>query len=118
MNVWVEKSIKLAEGEGYLDKLAEVYNIEENIERDLNKKEIEIIKKEYNRKNVKKLINTLLNLERFPIDDPFISFIKKNRGSLDKNPETTKRISNRLFSMNIDALLKECKKPKSASRQM
>ena len=45
MNKWVEKSIKLAKGRGYLDKLSKVYPVASNIIRELSVSEIEEIKK-------------------------------------------------------------------------
>lgn len=118
MNKWVKKSIKLANGQGYLDKLTSVYPVNLNLTRivGLNKKEE--IKKSFAKKNNKELISALLDLERFPIDDPYIGFFRKDRKSLDKNPKTVKRIGKRLFKMGLNEILIGASRAKASSRQI
>lgn len=118
MNKWVEKSINLANSDGYLDKLMDVYPINLSLIRNLSDSEIEEIKNLFHKKRIKELISFLLDLEKFPIDDSYIGFFRKNRESLNKNPKTIKRIGKRLLKMGLDELLIGATKAKSPSRKV
>ncbi len=118
MNKWIQKSIELANSKGYLDKLFKIYTIElGNIRRipDNIKNEI---KKAFKAKDKIELIKELLNLSKFPIDDPYIASLRRHPTLLSQNPETIERIGEKLFSMDIDTILKLAEKPKSPSRQL
>ncbi len=118
MNKWVEKSINLANSSGYLDKLADIYPVNLTLARTINPAEQEKIKDLFNRKRAKELINELLKLDRFPIDDPYVGFLRKDKGAINKNPKTVKRISNRLYRMGLENLIMGASKEKSPSRQV
>jgi hypothetical protein len=119
MNEWIEKSFEIANGEGYLDKLQEIYSVEPK-KREISPEVLDTIKKVYESKDPILLLKTLinLNLERFPIDHPFVPFFKMNKEAIDKNPTTAKKIGNILLSMSLDKIFEEIKKPKVASRRM
>ncbi len=118
MNKWIQKSINLANSEGYLDKLYEIYPIElgdiRTIPDNIRKK----IQKAFREKNKIDLIKELLKLPKFPIDDPYISSLRRHPSLLSKNPETIERIYKKLFSLGIDTVLELSSKPKSPSRQL
>src|SRR3989338_3143515 len=118
MNKWVKESIKKAQSQGYLDQLSEVYPINIPALRGIPADQEREIRQAFQNKNKKKLITTLLNLERFPIDDPYIGFLRRDKSALDKNPKTLNRIWNRLFVMGSRGILESAKKPPSSSRQM
>lgn len=122
MEEWIKKSKEIANGDKYLDKLSSIYASQSNMERTVNHEDINNIKKAYDisreSKSYIELINKLLDLDRFPIDDPYISMIRKKRELIKNNPVTIKRIGETITSMDWDSLLKEIHKPKSASRQM
>jgi len=122
MEDWIKKSKEIANGDGYLDKLSHIYPAQSNKERTINPEDIVIIKKAYDisreNKSYIELINKLLDLDRFPIDDPYISMFRRKRDLIENNPNTVKRIGEIITSMDWDSLLKEIRKPKSASRQM
>jgi len=117
MNKWVKKSIKLANSRGYLDKLTNVYPINLALARDISLAEGERIKKAFRKKNCKELISVLLNLERFPVDDPYIGFFRKDRKALGRNPKTVRRIGQRLIKMGINEILIGVSRAKTPSRQ-
>ena len=118
MNKWIEKSIELANANGYLDKLSKIYPVNLELERDITQEEKNKIKEELKSKNRKGLISVLLNLERFPIDDPYIGFLRKDKDAINKNPKTIKRIGDRLLEMGLDNLIIGASKAKSPSRQI
>ena len=60
----------------------------------------------------------LLDLERFPIDDPYIGFLRKDKEAINKNPKTVKRIGERLFKMGFDNLIIGASRAKTPSRQI
>jgi len=118
MNKWVKKSIKLAYSKGYLDRLIDIYPVNLTLTRNIDLSAKRKIEKLFSQRNIKKLISTLLSLERFPIDDPYIGFLRKNREALNRNPKTVKRIGSRLLKMGLDEILLGASRPKSPSRQV
>tara|TARA_Y100000310_G_C20680871_1_gene815853 strand:+ start:41 stop:814 length:774 start_codon:yes stop_codon:yes gene_type:complete len=118
MNEWVKKSIELANSEGYLDNLSEIYPIEDNEKRDISEDKINAIKEAYDKKDFNKLIEIFMGLDRFPIDDSYVAFMKKNNLDTKSNPKTVERIGKKLLSIEFDKLIEEAQKPKSASRQI
>lgn len=115
---WVEKSVAITSEIGYLDKLQSVYRINLNDLRPIPKSSVDLIKKAYNRKSSSELIKIFLDLEKFPIDDPYIGMLRMNRDLIDKNQETTDRIGRELFSYNLDDLISMAQSRKAPSRQM
>ncbi len=105
MNKWVEKSVKLANSYGYLDKLLKVYPVNLTMNREISEEEKDRIKKVLLKKNRKELIKVLLEFKKFPIDDPYIGFIRKDKSALDKNPKTVSRISRRLLRLGLEGIL-------------
>ena len=117
MNKWVKKSINLANSRSYLDKLSMVYPVNLEIAREIHAEEQERIIKAFRKKNAKMLISVLLDLKRFPIDDPYIGFFRKDSSALEKNPKTVDRIGRRLLSMGLEKLWAGASRPKAPSRQ-
>ena len=118
MNIWINKSIDLANKHGYLDKLFSVYPTELGDNRGLSEGIKKHIEKAFKNKNEVGLIKELLKLPKFPINDPYISSLRKYPFLLDKNPRTIKRIGKRLISMDVDVVLELSIQPKSPSRQL
>lgn len=118
MNKWVKKSIDLANSRGYLDKLFKVYPIELGANRDIKDETKIRIQKAFNKKDKTGLINALLKLPKFPIDDPYIASLRRHTYLLEKNPKTIERIGKRLLLMNTDTILRLATSPKSPSRQL
>jgi len=118
MNKWVKKSIKLASSDKYLDNLMKIYPVDLNLPRKIKPEEKERIRKIFKTRNKKNLISVLLELKRFPIDDPYVAFLRKDRKALDKNPKTIQRIGKKLYSMNLKEIFIGASRPKSPSRQL
>lgn len=123
MNKWVQKSIKLAKSEFYLDKLLEIYPPEE-ISRGkiLNKEQFQLLKQLFQEKNCKGLVKELIHLKKqgfkFPIENPYVSFLTHYEEAIEKNPKTIKKICDKLFEMNINELREKLEAPKKASRRI
>ncbi len=119
MNEWVKKSIHIANGNGYLDRLHEVYPVTVGFERPVSPELREQIRKSYDDKNKKALIDILIKLEKFPIKDPYVAFLKKKRGEfVKKNPKTVVRIADRLLQMDFEEVLEGIEEPKEFNRQI
>ncbi|MBD3284779.1 restriction endonuclease, partial [candidate division WOR-3 bacterium] len=118
MNEWVERSIKLANEPGYLDKLHEVYPIETGGIRELDSKVRIQITKAFNAKNDEELIKTLLSQPIFPIKDPYVGFLKNNKKAIELNPKTVKRIASRLYRKGLEEVLQGIIAEKEANRQI
>jgi len=118
MNKWIQKSIKLANSQGYLDRLFEIYPIETGDPRQIPETLKKEIQKAFRDKNKVELIKKLLKLPKFPIDDPYIASIRRHPFLLQKNPETIERITRKLFSMDVETILDLGSSPKSPSRQL
>lgn len=117
MNYWVEKSIKLAQGKGYLDKLSLVYPVSINTVRKLSSTEKQLVEEAYGKRSTRLLIETLFSFKRFPVDDPYIGFLRKDASAIKRNPKTVKRIGQQLFRLGPVGIVKGIERPKSSSRQ-
>lgn len=118
MSRWIQKSIRLANSTGYLDKLFRIYPIKLGDTRNIPDNIKTEVQKAFRNKNKVDLIIKLLKLPKFPIDDPYIASLRRHPSLLSKNPKTIERISQKLFSMGIDTVLELAGKPKSPSRQL
>ncbi|MDD2578238.1 MAG: restriction endonuclease [Candidatus Dojkabacteria bacterium] len=118
MNVWTEYSVKLASQENYLDRLYRVYPTIPNEVRELNTEVWEMIKKAYESKNSTDLIKALLSLDLFPVKDGYVAYLRKDKGAIERNPETINRLAGQVFSLSLDELFEKCSEPKETNRQM
>ncbi len=116
-NQWVKKSIALVGGHGYLDKLLRIYPVNLSI-RNISKKEQEKIAVAFNAHDYKKLILQLLKFPKFPIDDPYVGFFRKDRTALERNPETVRRLGRALSDLGLQGIEIGLSKPAAPSRKM
>ena len=118
MNYWTQLSIEYASEKSYLDDLFRIYpTIPEGI-RDINKdiwKNIEIA---FQNKENEILINELLKLDLFPIKDSYVSYLRRDRAAISRNPNTINRLCGRIYELGLDKLYKECSQPKETNRQI
>ncbi len=119
MNIWVKKSIQVANAPGYLDSLSEIYPMNVNLERLLQESDCQMIEEAYQQKNTKELIRLLiLHSGVFPVKDSYIGFIRKKPKAIDENPKTVKRIGERLYSLGLERMVQEAQRPKETNRQL
>lgn len=119
MNIWTQKSIELANAPGYLDKLSDIYTMQDNPERPMPEHIIGQIRHNYSQRNSRELINLLINhAPVFPVKDSYIGFLRKKPSSIDENPITLGRIANRLYSLGFDKMIEEASRPKETNRQL
>lgn len=117
MNKWVKESFNLAGSKGYLDDLSTTYPISVNAVRKLTVPERERVAAAFKTKDGALLVKTLLGFKRFPIDDPYIGFLRKDSGALERNPRTLERISKHLFELGLEGIVDGIQRPISPSKQ-
>ncbi|MBX4187415.1 MAG: restriction endonuclease [Candidatus Doudnabacteria bacterium] len=123
MNQWVEKSIILAGEPDYLDKLHTVYPMEVSAFREIPKEILEQLRVLIESKNHNKLVKLLISLLKkkmivFPIKDSYVAFLKENPKSIEINPQTVKRIGERVIKMGYEEMIKNSSQPKETNRQI
>lgn len=118
MNKWTNLSILYANQRSYLDDLFRVYpTIPEGI-RDIDNDIWATVEKAFKRKNNIQLIQSLLELELFPIKDSYVAYLKKDRSAIERNPETINRICGRIYELGLSKLYERCSEPKETNRQI
>jgi len=122
MNKLVQKSIRLAKNKFYLDKLLEIYPPDEISRGKIIEKESPLLEQFFQKRNCTKLVRELIRLKKegfkFPIENPYISFLTHYEDAINKNPRTIKRICDKLFEMNYNELKERLESPKKASRRI
>ena len=117
MNEWVRRSIRLAVSPGYLDRLLEIYPVERQPPREIPTHIKEEIRRAYECRDKIRLIRILLRLRKFPIDNPYVAFLRRYPRALNENPRLIDLLSRELFSMSADEIIGRCEQPKKVSRQ-
>lgn len=112
MNQFLQQSIEYANQKAYLDDLFRVYpTIPEGI-RDFDEKKWSEIENHFNERNNLALIKTLLDTELFPIKDSYVAYLKRDRSSLERNPNTVNRLCGRLYEIGLVEIFRKCTLPK------
>lgn len=118
MNRWTQISIDLANQRDYLDQLFRVYpTIPDNI-RDIDAELWQQVEIALDGVDDVALITAALALPLFPIKDSYISYLRKDRSALQRNPETVHRIAARLRAMGPTEIFKVASQPKETNRQI
>lgn len=119
MNKWTEKSIAIANADGYLDKLQSVYPVILTEEREIEKEILDDLKKTFDALDSENLIKKLLLFEKFPIKDPYVAFLRRKKGIfIKKNPKTVARIAAQLYSLGFDEVIEGITEAKEFNRQI
>ena len=118
INPWINMSIEYASQRSYLDDLFSVYpTIPEGI-RDIDQNLWRNVELNFHNRDNEKLVRYLLKMDLFPIKDSYIAYLKRDEGSISRNPRTINRISGRLYEMGLDSILNKCTEPKETNRQI
>ncbi len=116
MNPWVRKSIDLANRDDYLDKLHAVYPLRQPTFRTLDPKDIKAVARAFESKKPEELIRSLFQLDKFPYDDPYVSFLRNGPAAFLRNPKTVRRIGVWLSDLGLERVLALATQPKRGSR--
>lgn len=118
MDRWTAKSVDFANQRNYLDELYKVYPIIPNERRELSDSTVRKIKSFYDSGDNKRLVESLLDLEIFPLKDSYVAYLKRDRTAIGRNPETINRIAGNLRQMGFDEVIEKCVQPKETNRQI
>ena len=99
MNYWTELSVEFAATKNYLDELYRVYPISPNLKRNLKQSSIDAITESFNNGENSNLVKQLLKMELFPIKDSYVAFLRRDKSSIDRNPNTVDRIAGNLHAL-------------------
>lgn len=114
MNIWGKRTIKLAQKKDYLDQLYFVYPSEPE-SRTVAPETITSIRNAYEKQDNVGLLEKLLDLEKFPFKDSYISFLRTDRSAIKRNPKTVQRICSMLYEMGFDKMKEGIVEPKEAN---
>lgn len=118
MNIWTQKSIEMANQEGYLDLLYQVYPMSVNLRRELPEATHENLRSAFAARNDTELLKTLLKQEIFPIKDSYVAYFKRDRSSIERNPAMVQRLVSMLYELGIDEIIDRITVPKETNRQI
>ncbi len=118
MNYWTKLSIEYANQRNYLDNLFRVYPaIPEGI-RDIDTDVWGSVELAFEKRDNAALLNSLLRLDLFPIKDPYVAYLRRDRNAIGRNPATVARLCGRLYEMGLNEIYVQSSKPKETNRQM
>src|ERR1700759_1435336 len=118
MNYWTELSIQFANQRNYLDELLSVYPLAPDVIRQLDETTWKKVEAAFQARNDQELLQNLLTLVLFPLKDSYVSYLRRDRTALPRNPETVKRICGRLYEMGLEKIWARSSEPKETNRQI
>lgn len=118
MNHWTQLSIEYANQRNYLDELFIIYpTIPEGI-REIDEEKWQLVERAFEAKDNSALINSLLDLDLFPIKDSYVAFLKRDREAIKRNPKTVNRLCGRLYEIGLTTIFEKSSIPKETNRQI
>jgi len=118
MNHWTKLSIDFANQRNYLDELFRVYPLAPDSIRNIDKAKWREVEKAFDGADDKELLRSLLKLKLFPIKDSYVAYLRRDKKSILRNPQTVKRLCSRLREMGLDKIWEKCSEPKETNRQI
>ena len=118
MNHWTEMSIRYANQTNYLDALFKIYPTIPDGIRDIDEPEWSRVEDAYNKKDSESMIKALFKLDKFPIKDPYVAYMRRDLQALTRNPETVARICGRIYDLGLDKVYDACSEPAETNRQI
>ena len=118
MNYWTNLSIEYANQRNYLDELFKIYPTIPDGCRDIDAYHWQYIEQYFNARDNRKLIEALLELDLFPIKDSYVAYLKRDKQSITRNPETVNRLAGRIYDMGLNKVYERCSEPKETNRQI
>lgn len=113
VNAWITKSLAIGNGPGYLDNLHEIYPLKFYSPREIST--WEAIEDAHKRQDGPELLDLTLGLKRFPVEFAYAAIMKQRRHIVKQNPKMAKMVADKLLSMSIDDLRRECLAPQKTS---
>ncbi|MDP2173918.1 MAG: hypothetical protein Q8J62_09105 [Candidatus Cloacimonadaceae bacterium] len=118
MNRWMKLSIEYANQRSYLDDLFRIYpTIPEGI-RDFDETKWLGIETAFNNRDNLSLLEQLLLMDLFPVKDSYVAYLKRDKTSILRNPNTVNRLCGRLYDMGLTKIHERATEPKETNRQI
>lgn len=86
--------------------------------RDIDTDKWKQVEKAFNTKNNNALIDSLLQLDLFPIKDSYIAYLRRDPDSINRNPQPINRLCGRIYELGLTKLFERCSEPKETNRQI
>jgi hypothetical protein len=118
MSPWTAQSIELATSRDYLDQLFRVYPVSQELVRELNAGIWQNIESAFAKRDNTLLMRSLLQLERFPVKESYVSFLREYGKAVELNPNTVNRIIGSIYDMGLDELKENCLQPKESNTRI
>lgn len=118
MNHWTQMSIRYANQTNYLDSLFRIYPTIPDGIRDIDETQWNRVEEAYAKKDGKSMIEALFKLNKFPIKDPYVAYMRRDPESLARNPETVARVSGRIYDLGLTKVHDVCSEPAETNRQI
>ena len=81
----------------------------------MKEEDIQKLNEYYEMRDKYKLLNLLLKQEVFPIKDSYISYLKRDKSAINRNPATVDRIVGILYEMGINKIIDRTTAPKETN---
>ncbi|MBS7645298.1 MAG: hypothetical protein QW569_06315 [Candidatus Bathyarchaeia archaeon] len=122
MNEWVEKSLRVAESQNYLDRLSEIYPAKPLPRRPLEDDVKNRIRELHGRGDWKELLKIILKQSKrghpFPVEHPYASILRQKPKLMENNPKVTQTLGSMLLKMSIDEIFRGIERSIDINRVM
>lgn len=118
MNYWTKLSLQKATSDNYLDNIFDIYNSKFVFNKRSVTVDADKLKKYYDAHDNKNLMLELFKYDRFPVNNSYVAFLRKNPEAIDKNPKIVNLICDQLYTIGFDKMISRIKKAKEPSRQL
>lgn len=118
MNTWVRRSVELANAQGYLDRLLQVYPVGMGADdKYLSSREEDEIREVIQQGKGLNIVQKLLTFTRFPYNEPYVECLRAYESALPNNPATVKRIADKLQALGPKSVIDGLNRDKMDSRK-
>jgi hypothetical protein len=104
VNEWATRTAKLAQQTDYLDRLYEIYP-GETYAREVDSDTSASIRRYLDEGDNASLLRCLLRLQKFPIKDSYVDFLRRFDRSIENNPATVARICGAIRSLGYEGII-------------
>jgi hypothetical protein len=110
--------VELVSQPGYLDRLSNVYGVEDTEQRAVSENLLDDIREAHYGSDPVALVEAMLKLDKFPVDDPYVRLLRRFPNALRDNPETVERIARQVRMLSWPQLEGAIKAPIVANRRL
>lgn len=125
MNEWVKKSLELANSQGYLDRMSNIYPATALPVRPLNQQVREKISSLHKQGDITSLLKLLLKITKkrfgahpFPIEHPYASIFRQKPELIEKNLTVFQELGKIILSMSAEDIVRGVERPIDINRVM